>query len=76
MCPYILRATRNYAIAFANFDALYQRIKGERFGHLAGGVDRENNNFMTVYYGVKNIHSDQLGAARVAPENDPPQEGQ
>jgi hypothetical protein len=73
LCPDLLRALRHYAIPFNRFELLYQRIKSERFGHLAGGVDRENEDFMTVYYGVKDIHSSQLGSARMVPEDRPPQ---
>lgn len=74
LCPYILRASRHYAIPFGSFDSLYQRIKAERFGHLAGGIDRENKDFMTVYYGVKTIHSSQFGSATIVREDRPPQE--
>ena len=74
LCPYLLRALRQCDISFDRFDVLYQRIKNERFGHLAGGIDRENNDFMTVYYGVKSIHSDQLGSAKVAPADQSPQQ--
>jgi hypothetical protein len=66
LCPYLLRALRYYAISFGTFDALYQRIKAERFGHLAGGIDRQNKDFMTVYFGVKTIHSSQLKSATIA----------
>ena len=47
----------------------------ERFGHLAGGVDREDNDFMTVYYGVKHVHSGQLGSATIVPADGPRDSG-
>jgi hypothetical protein len=62
---YLFRALRHYAIPFDRFEPLYQRIRADRFGHLASGVDRENKDFMTVYYGVKAIHSSQLGSATI-----------
>lgn len=74
LCPYLLRALKHYTIPFGSFDSLYQRIKGEKFGHLAGGIDRENKDFMTVYYGVKTIHSDQLKSATIARGDRPPEE--
>lgn len=66
VCPYLASVLRQYAIPSSRFESLYQRIKTERIGHLAGGIDRENKDFMTVYYGVKYIHSDQLGSATIA----------
>jgi hypothetical protein len=64
--PYMSAAQRHFALPAERFGALLQRIKGERFGHLAGGIDRKNKPFMTVYYGVQRFHSDQLGAAMPA----------
>lgn len=34
------------------FQALYDQIRGSRFGHLAGGVHRDGADFFNVYYGV------------------------
>lgn len=65
--PHLMAAWRHHGIASEQYETLYRRIKGERFGHLAGGVDREGEDFMTVYYGVKRFHSNQLGSAAVAP---------
>ena len=61
--PFLSAAQRHFALPAERFSALLKRIKGERFGHLAGDFDRENEPFMTVYYGVQRFHSDQLGAA-------------
>jgi hypothetical protein len=69
--PYLLRAARHYAIPPDRFDALYHKIKVERFGHLAAGIARENTDFMTVYYGVQHLHSDQCGSAMVVPASEP-----
>ena len=63
--PSLLGAIRNYAIPAAKFQALYERIQTERLGHLAGGVDRKNRDFMTVYYGVKQVQSSQFGSAAI-----------
>ena len=62
----LLKARQHYAIAPAQFDLLYERIKTERFGHLAGGVDRQGRDFMTVYYGVTRTDGSSLRSAAVA----------
>jgi hypothetical protein len=62
----LLRALRLCAIPRSRFEPFYQRIKTERVGHLAGGVDRDNRDFLTVYFGVRNIHSSQLATATIA----------
>lgn len=70
--PELLRALQCLNAPFSQLEPGYRRIKSERFGHLAAGVDRENNDFFTIYYGVKDFHSSQLVAAKVAPEARPP----
>ena len=67
----LLRALRHYAIPSGRFESMFQRIKTERFGHLAGGIDRDEKDFVTVYYGVKHIHSGQLGSATIVPAERP-----
>jgi hypothetical protein len=62
----LLKAMQHYAVPPAHFDSLYERIKTERFGHLAGGVDRHGREFMTVYYGVKHTDGRWLRSAAVA----------
>jgi hypothetical protein len=69
--PYLLRALRHYAVPSGRLETLYQRIRTERFGHLAGGVDREDRDFMTFYFCVKHVHSSQLGSATIASGNRP-----
>jgi hypothetical protein len=68
--PFLLKAARHYAIPSERFRTLYERIKTQRFGHLAGGVDRENRDFMTVYYGVRHIDSSQLTSATIVSGGD------
>lgn len=43
---------RHYSISTEEFIRLYSRAKTEIFGHLAGGIDREGKDFLTVYYAV------------------------
>lgn len=73
MHPMLRKAARHYAISPDRFDALYKRIKSERLGHVAGGVDREDRDFMTVYYGVKQIESNRLRSATVGQGGENPQ---
>jgi hypothetical protein len=63
----LLRAFQHFSVPSDRVQSLFHRIQGERFGHLAGGVDRENRPFMTVYYGAKRIDGARLRAASVAP---------
>jgi hypothetical protein len=62
----LVKAMQHYATPPAQFDSLYERIKTERFGHLAGGVDRQGRDFMTVYYGVKQTEGRRLQSAAVS----------
>jgi len=70
--PDLLRALQCVDVPSSRFEPLYQRIKTARFGHLAAGIDRENNDFLSVYYGVRDVHSSQLAAAKIAREQAPP----
>ena len=65
LVPFLSKAMEHYAFAPERTRVLYDRIKTDRFGHLAGGVDRENRDFMTVYYGVLQVDSSQLASAQI-----------
>jgi hypothetical protein len=41
-----------FAIGPSRFQALYDQIKGQRFGHLAGGIHRDGQPFFNVYFGA------------------------
>lgn len=69
--PYLRSVMWRHAISSDKIESLYQRIKTERFGHLAGGVDRQNKDFMTIYFGANRIHSSQLGSARIVAADRP-----
>ena len=58
--PFLLKTMQHYSIPFERFRPMYERIKTKRFGHLAGGVDREGRDFLTVYFGVKHIYGHHL----------------
>ncbi len=51
--PLLSMLCRRHSISFDTFHSLYKGIKAKRFGHLAAGVDREENSFFTIYYGVE-----------------------
>ena len=46
MCKY-------YAIESNNYNSFYHIIKTKQFGHLAGGIHRNGQDFFNVYYGVE-----------------------
>ncbi|MEO8158277.1 MAG: hypothetical protein ABI648_10820 [Betaproteobacteria bacterium] len=44
---------QRFAIKPGQFQALYDQIKAQTAGHLAGGVHRNGHDFFNVYYGVQ-----------------------
>jgi hypothetical protein len=50
--PLLVEICRHYSIQDEEFQALYEQVKDMIFGHLAGGMDREGNDFLTVYFGT------------------------
>jgi len=44
---------QRFSIKPGQFQALYDQIKSQTAGHLAGGVHRNGNDFFNVYYGVQ-----------------------
>jgi len=50
--PLLAEMCRHYSILDEKFQALYEPVKDMIFGHLAGGMDREGNDFLTVYFGT------------------------
>jgi hypothetical protein len=56
------RMAEHFAIPPDSFEALYEQIKDLRFGHLAGGVHRQGQDFFNLYYGVER----RPGRARAA----------
>lgn len=50
--PFLSRMYRQYNIPDASFHALYDQIKTQTFGHLAGGLHRQGQDFFNVYYGA------------------------
>ena len=46
------RTRQHYSISAEQFARLYKSVGNKLFGHLSGGVNREGNDFLTVYYEV------------------------
>lgn len=51
--PLLGRLRRHYGVPAGRFQALYDQVRASAFGHLAGGVHRNREDFSTVYYGVE-----------------------
>jgi hypothetical protein len=51
--PWLSRMGRHYAIPPEEFQELCDGVQDKTFGHIAGGIDREGRDFVTVYYGVE-----------------------
>ncbi len=50
--PSLSRTRQHYSISAEQFARLYKLVGNKLFGHLSGGVNREGNDFLTVYYEV------------------------
>jgi tryptophan 7-halogenase len=48
----LVRLRDHFAIRPGRFQALYDQIRAKPLGHFAGGVHRDGQPFVTVYYGV------------------------
>jgi tryptophan halogenase len=49
----LVRLREHFGLRAGQFQALYDQVKSQRLGHLAGGVHRDGASFATVYYGVE-----------------------
>ena len=50
--PSLSKTREHYSIPAEQFARLYKLVGNKLFGHLSGGVNREGNDFLTVYYEV------------------------
>ena len=50
--PFLRDLQRRYAIAEDGFSPHWQRVRGEKLGHVAGGRSRDGSDFFTVYHEV------------------------
>lgn len=51
--PLLLKMCNYYTIDSYKFQIFYHTIKSKQFGHFAGGIHRNNQDFFNVYYGVE-----------------------
>lgn len=51
--PLLLEMCRHYDIADQKFQAVFELCRNKTLGHISGGIDREGNDFFTVYYGME-----------------------
>jgi hypothetical protein len=49
--PFLLELCRRYSIPETQFLSFYDPAKTHILGHLAGGMDREGRDIITLYYG-------------------------
>jgi hypothetical protein len=49
------RLCANYSIAKAPFESLLEGCSARPFGHLSGGLGREGEDFLTVYYEIEGL---------------------
>ncbi len=52
LSPMLSELGRHYSSPIQEFSRLYSRVNTEIFGHLAGGINREGKDFLSVYYEV------------------------
>lgn len=48
---FLLEMCRHYSIPSEQFYNLYNSMENQIFGHIAGGLDREGRDFITIYFG-------------------------
>jgi hypothetical protein len=51
--PWLSQMCEHYGIPSEEFRLLYDGVQDKTFGHIAGGIDREGRDFLTVYYGLE-----------------------
>jgi hypothetical protein len=53
--PLIARIYQHYSIPESKFHAFYDQMRTRLLGHISGGINREERDFFTIYYGVERI---------------------
>jgi hypothetical protein len=53
--PLMMKMWQHFSIPAQEFSDLYRQMETKIFGHFAGGVDREGNDFLTVYFGLEPV---------------------
>lgn len=58
--PLFLKLCSHYSVPPDDFHMVYRHIKTRRLGHLSAGIDREGEDFITVYYGLQGYALDHI----------------
>ena len=53
--PLMMKMWQYFSIPAQEFSDLYRQMETKIFGHFSGGVDREGNDFLTVYFGLEPV---------------------
>jgi hypothetical protein len=53
--PLMIKIWQYFSIPAQEFSELYRQMETKMFGHFSGGVDREGNDFLTVYFGLEPV---------------------
>jgi hypothetical protein len=51
--PLLLRMAERYSLSIGEFGTFLESVANKRFGHLAGGVDREGRDFFSIHFGIE-----------------------
>ena len=51
--PLLLEMVRHYSVPTEQFNGMYETAKTQILGHVAGGIDREGRDFLTLYFSDK-----------------------
>jgi hypothetical protein len=53
--PLMTKIWQYFSIPAEEFSDLYRQMETKIFGHFSGGMDREGNDFLTVYFGLEPV---------------------
>jgi flavin-dependent dehydrogenase len=53
--PLLARIYQHYSIPEKKFHAFYNQMRTRILGHISGGINREEKDFFTLYYGAETI---------------------
>jgi hypothetical protein len=53
--PLMMKIWEYFSIPAQEFSDLYRQMETKIFGHFSGGIDREGNDFLTIYFGLEPV---------------------
>jgi hypothetical protein len=57
--PLMMKIWQYFSIPAQEFSDLYRQMETKIFGHFSGGMDREGNDFLTIYFGLEPVTNAQ-----------------